>query len=80
MNATNSISVSEELYREVSQRAKEIGVTPQDWASSVLSARVQVERLTDRFFETRAAGASSKPLGELLDKAPNRPPDPGDEL
>jgi hypothetical protein len=80
MSATNNIVVSEELYREVSQRAEEIGLTPQDWASSVLSARIQAERLTDDFFMARVAGASSEPLGRLLDKAPDRPLDVGDEL
>lgn len=81
MSATNSIPVSEELYRELTQRAEETGVSPQDWAASVLEARIRIERETDRFFDARAARASSLTLGELLDRAGNNnPPDPGDEL
>ena len=48
--------------------------------ASSLSDRIRSERETDDFFDRRANGASSKSLGELLDKAPNRPPDPGDEF
>ncbi len=80
MSAANSIPVSEELYREVSKRAEEVGLSLQDWANSVLATRVQLERQTDTFFDSRAAGASARPLGELLDKAPDRPADQGDGL
>jgi hypothetical protein len=80
MSAANSIPVSEEIYRDVSQWADQTGMSLQDWVSSVLAERVRLERQTAEYFRTRAAGASGRPLGELLDKAPNRPPDPGDEL
>jgi hypothetical protein len=72
------IAVSDELYRDVSQRADRTGVSTEEWVSSVLSERVRLERQTDDFFDRRAKGASSRTLGELLDKAPNRPPDSGD--
>jgi hypothetical protein len=80
MSAANSIPVSEELYRDILQQANETGVSTYEWVCSVLAERVRIERHTEEFFRQRAAGASSRTLGELLDKAPNRPPDPGDEF
>jgi hypothetical protein len=37
-------------------------------------------RLTEEFFDYRAQIPSTLTLQDILDKAPNRPPDPGDEL
>ena len=47
---------------------------------SILEESIRLERQTDDFFDGRAKGASPKALGELLDKAPNRAPDPGDDF
>ncbi len=45
-----------------------------------VAERIRAERQTERFFRMRAAGTSGKKLLEILDKAPDREPDPGDEL
>ena len=80
MSVANSIPVSAELYREVAQQANQTGVSPQEWAAMVLADRVYLERQTEEFFNRRAENSSCKSLGELLDKAPNVPPDPGDDF
>ncbi len=80
MSATHAIPVQEDVYREVAERADRRGVSPEQWASNVLTERARLERLTDEYFDRRAQNASSLILGELLDKAPARPPDFGDEL
>jgi hypothetical protein len=76
MSPVNIIPVSEDLYREVAQRAQQNGLSTQDWISSVLEARVRMERETEEFFKKRAAGAGPLSLGQSLNKAPDRPPDP----
>jgi hypothetical protein len=80
MSAAHTIPLPEELFREVSQHAGQSGLSAQEWVAKVLAERVRVERQTEAFFRERATRASGKSLGELLDKAPDRPPDPGDEL
>jgi len=80
MSAANTVSLPDELLREVSKQADHTGVPMQDCVAQVLAERVRLERQTEEFFAVRAARASGKTLGELLDKAPNRPPDPGDEF
>jgi hypothetical protein len=80
MSATNTVSIPDELLRDISQRANHTGVSTQEWVANVLAERVRLELQTEEFFSRRAAGASTKTLGELLDKAGDNPPDPGDEL
>ena len=45
-----------------------------------VAERLRTEHQTERFFRMRAAGTSGRKLLEILDKAPDRDPDPGDEL
>ncbi len=80
MSAANTVSLPDELLREVAQQADHSGMPMQDWVAHVLAERVRLERQTEEFFAFRAARASGKKLVELLDKAPNRPADPGDEF
>ena len=80
MSAANAVPLSDELFREASQHADQTGISTQEWVSMVLAERFRLERQTEEFFRARAARSSGKTLGELLDKAPNRPPDPGDEF
>jgi hypothetical protein len=80
MSAVTTVSLPAELLREVAQQAEHTGMPIQEWVAQVLAERVRLERQTEEFFAIRAARASGKKLGELLDKAPNRPPDPGDEF
>jgi hypothetical protein len=80
MSAAINIPLPDELFHKVAQHAGHSGQSPQEWVINVLAERVRVEKITEEFFALRAARASGKSLGELLDKAPNRPPDPGDEF
>ncbi len=80
MSAAANIPVSEDLYRDISEHAQQAGVSPQEWISAILTERFRLERQTDDYFDRRASRATSRSLSELLDKAPSRPPDPGDEF
>ena len=80
MSPATAIPIPEDLFREVSQQANHAGVSAQERAEKVLAERVRIERQTEEFFRLRAAAASAKSLGQLLDKAPDRAPDPGDEF
>jgi hypothetical protein len=80
MSATNTVSIPNDLLRDISQRANHTGLSTQEWVSKVLAERVRLELQTEEFFSRRTAGASTKTLGELLDKAGDNPPDTGDEF
>ena len=80
MSAGHVIELSEELFRDVSQEARQTGSSPQEWVTQVLSERFRLQRQTEEFFRERAKGATGLTLGELLAKAPDVPPMPGDEL
>jgi hypothetical protein len=45
-----------------------------------LEEQFRLERHTEEFFKKRAQGATGNGLRWALDNAPDRPPDPGDEL
>ena len=80
MSATHNVPISDELFREAAQHAAHTGMSTEEWVANILAERFRLERQTEEFFRVRAARASGKKLGELLDKAPDRDPDPGDEL
>jgi DNA-binding FadR family transcriptional regulator len=80
MSSANSVALPEELFREVSHHATQTGVSEQEYVARVLEERFRLEQQTAEFFRKRASQASSKTLGELLDRAPDSPPDPGDEF
>jgi hypothetical protein len=75
-----TIPIPEELLRDISQQAVREGVPTEQWVFNALDERIRVQRQTEEFFRLRAVGASGKTLGELLDKAPDGAPDPGDEF
>ena len=80
MSAGHMIELPDELFRDVSHEARQTGSSPQEWVAQVLSERFRLQRQTEEFFRERAKGASDRTMRELLDKAPDVPPMPGDEL
>ncbi len=78
--ANSSVPIAQDLLHDVEQQALHDGVPVQEWIALALAERVKIERQTEEFFRQRAGKASGMLLGELLDKAPDVPPDPGDEL
>jgi hypothetical protein len=74
------IALPEALLQQAATQADHLGVSTEQWIEVALSERIRLEKETDDFFNARAARATGRSLGEILDRAPNRPPDPGDEL
>jgi hypothetical protein len=68
------------LMHDAAEVAEKNGMSVANWISSTVAERLRVERQTERFYRMRAAGTSGKTLLEILDKAPDREPNPGDEL
>jgi len=69
MSATNQlIALPEALLQQAANQASHLG------------ERIRLENADAEYFRARAARASGRPLGEILDQGRDNPPDPGDEL
>ena len=79
-NAVIPVELSEPLMQDATEIAEKSGMSVATWISSIVAERLRAERLSEEFFRRRAAGADGKTLLALLDLAPDRTPDPGDEL
>jgi hypothetical protein len=79
-NAVIPVELSEPLMQDATEIAEKNGMSVSTWISSTVAERLRAERLSAEFFRRRAAGADGKTLLALLDLAPDREPDPGDEL
>ena len=47
---------------------------------AAVAERIRLENADAEYFRARAARASGRPLGEILDQGRDNLPDPGDEL
>jgi hypothetical protein len=79
-NAVIPIELAEPLMHDAALIAEKNGMSVASWISLTVEERLRAERLTAEFLRRRAAGADGKTLLALLDRAPDREPDPGDEL
>jgi hypothetical protein len=77
---TDLIALPKGLLHEAASHADQLGVSTEKWIEVALSERIRLEQETAAFFAPYIARASGRPLGEILDKAPDVPPMPGDEL
>jgi len=75
-----SVEVPDNLVQEALESAAREGKSLHQWVRSALEDRVRLERSAKEFFKRRATGATGQDLRWALDNAPDRPPDPGDEL
>jgi hypothetical protein len=78
--SSHFIALPEALVHDAAERAGQLGVSTEKWIELALSERLRVEKMTADFFAVRAARATGRSLGEILDQAGDNPPDPGDEL
>ena len=60
--------------------AREDGVSLNQWIASAVAQKVGAVETASEFFRRRAGDARPEDLHALLDLAPDRAPDPGDEL
>jgi hypothetical protein len=79
-HAVISVELAEPVMQDASAIAEKNGMSVADWISVAVTEKLQNERLTAEFYRRRDAGGDGKALLEMLAKAPDREPDPGDEL
>jgi hypothetical protein len=81
MSATNQlIALPEALVQQAANQASSLGVSTEQWIETAVAERIRLENADAEYFRIRAARASGRPLGEILDQGHDNPPDPGDEL
>jgi hypothetical protein len=81
MSATNQlIALPEALVQQAASQASHLGVSTEQWIETAVAERIRLENADAEYFRARAARASGRPLGEILDQGRDNPPDPGDEL
>jgi hypothetical protein len=80
MSATSQIALPEALLQQAASQANHLGVSTEQWIELALAEKIRLENADAEYFRARAARASGRSLGEILDKGGDNPPDPGDEL
>jgi hypothetical protein len=60
--------------------AEEDGVSLSQWVSIAVAQKISSVETAESFFKRRSEGANQVDFLEILRRAPDRPPDPGDEL
>ena len=60
--------------------ARQDGVTLNDWIALAVAQKVDAVETAAEFLRRRAGGARAEDLHKFLALAPDREPDPGDEL
>jgi hypothetical protein len=81
MSASNQfVALPEALIQEAASQASNLGVSTEQWIESALAERIRLEQMDAEYFRARAARASGRSFGEILDQGRDNPPDPGDEL
>jgi hypothetical protein len=60
--------------------AEEDGVSLSQWVSVAVAQKISSVETAEAFFKRRSQGADQVDFLEILRNAPDRPPEPGDEL
>ncbi len=78
--ATYPLKLPVSIKTAAARLAREDGVSLNQWIASAVAQKVGVVETAAEFFKARAKGRSGESLESMLDKVPDRPADPGDEL
>jgi hypothetical protein len=78
--ATISVKLPPSLGNEARKLAEEDGVSLDQWVSLAVAQKISSVETAEAFFKRRSQGAEQVDLLEMLRNAPDRAPDPGDEL
>ncbi len=78
--STSPVMLPESIVRAAEVQARIRGVSLEDWVSRAVTERLDTPEGAREYFRNRAAGSTGDGLSRALAAAPNRPPDPGDEL
>ncbi len=68
------------LKEAAARLAKEDGVSLNQWIVAAVAQKVGAIETAKAFLQERSAGAVEGDLKRYLDRAPDVPPEPGDEL
>ena len=60
--------------------ARQDGVSLNQWIVAAVAQKIGAVETAEDFLRARAAGATAGDLARYLDKAPDNPPEPQDEL
>jgi len=75
-----SVRLSDSLLEDASQAAARTGLSLEEWLRSVAADRVRDTYVLEKYFSRTPQPGDGEELLALLDKAPDLPPVPGDEL
>ena len=75
-----SIEIPVPQLQDLQALAAKSGMSVEAWIEMTLAERVRFEQVSERFFQNRKPETAGKTLLDILDKAPNREPEPGDEF
>ena len=78
--ATYPLKLPASVKAAAARLAKQDGVSLDQWIAAAVAQKVGAVETAAEFFRRRAGDARPEDLHALLALAPDRPPDPGDEL
>ncbi len=78
--ATYPLKLPTSVKTAAARLAKEDGVSLNQWISAAVAQKIGAVETASVFLRRRAGDAKLEDLRTLLDLAPDRAPDPGDEL
>jgi hypothetical protein len=77
---TYPLKLPASIKRAAERLAKEDGVSLNQWISVAVAQKVSVVETAADFFRRRAGTTKAEDLKAFLDRAPDVPPMPGDEI
>jgi len=78
--ATISVKLPPSLGKAARELAEEDAVSLNHWVSLAVAQKIGLVETAEAFFKRRSQGAADVDFLEMLRNAPDRTPDPGDEL
>lgn len=78
--ATYPLKLPASIKAAAQRLAKQDGVSLNQWIASAVAQKVGAVETAEEFFARRKAGARPGVMEQILRRAPNSPPLPGDEI
>ena len=78
--ATYPLKLPISIKAAAARLAKEDGVSLNQWIATAVAQKVGAVETAAEFFARYAQGRTGSGLGRILDKAPDRPPEAGDDV
>jgi hypothetical protein len=78
--STYPVRLPPSIGNAVRKLAEEDGVSLSQWVSIAVAQKISSVETAEAFFKRRSEGADQVDFLEMLRNAPDRAPDPGDEI